>query len=194
MQLVSTKRPSRCATLFIAIPIVFSVASCTELLGIEDGHLVENVPDSTNPDEVDAAPFEEPTAPLDAAQPDAGMQRNPLECVISSHPYARNYCSVTACTTGYLRARIAMRSNGDLITQIGEETDDVFSGPRGFGAWRVLDSKGAVLKEGNTATYSIGGKGFGGQALIHEEPEVSSPMPLDVAKNAATVEIVANCI
>jgi hypothetical protein len=29
---------------------------------------------------------------------------------------------------------------------------------------------------------------------IHEEPEVSSPMPLDVAKNAAVVEIVANCI
>jgi hypothetical protein len=174
--------------------VVIAASACTELLGIEDGHLVENVPDAGNPDELDAAPVEETTIPADAAPQDAGIKRNPLECTISTHPYARNYCSLATCTTGYLRARVAMRANGDLITQIGEETDDVFSGPRGFGTWRVLDAKGVVLKEGNTATYSIGGKGFGGQAIIHEEPEVSSPMPLDVAKNAAVVEIVANCI
>lgn len=118
----------------------------------------------------------------------------PVECQKSGEPFARDYCDVRQCNVGWVRGRIQVDPTGDVIVQMGLETDDVFKGRCGSLSWSVLDAEGKTVGSGETGSLCVPGKGFGGTAVIRDmDPKVERKLVGPQMTRVASARVIARC-
>jgi S1-C subfamily serine protease len=118
---------------------------------------------------------------------------NTIECKLSSHPFARGYCSVTQCPNGqWVRGSATLLSSGDVIVKQGLETDRLDLGICGWVQFRLISSSGAVLGYGYNQRRCIGAKRLG-RARIEDLPPDHVKVPAPIANKVSSIELSSFC-
>lgn len=123
-----------------------------------------------------------------------GHVLRPVRCATSEDAFARDFCSVKKCDPGWSRGSVRVEISGEVYAQTGLESDHILRGQCGTVDWKIRDSAGLLIEEGQTKKDCINGKGLGGKAVIKVSGEyVVGQLTPDQMERIATVAVIANC-
>jgi hypothetical protein len=91
----------------------------------------------------------------------------------------------------WVRASAVLKSNGDLIAQLGLETDSTFFGIAGTVTVLLKDKDGKVVGSAETAQCSLAGKPPG-KAVRKDFTSKIQTVPKSVADQVVTIEAIPN--
>jgi hypothetical protein len=116
-----------------------------------------------------------------------------IDCVKSTHPFARDYCSVVQCPNGqWVRASAKLLLGGDVVVTQGLETDRLDYGICGWAEFKLLDESMHILAYGYNSRACIPAK-LPGPARIENLQPTHVKVPAPIANKASSIQTTSYC-